>query len=283
MTKFIRYSFLWINFILTSDIYALAKPDIEKPPIQLAIQYNNAINIKNYLVSEKLDGVRARWNGEYLITRGGNIINAPTWFIKDFPASSLDGELWIARNKFDEVSGIVRRSKPDSEQWKKVTFNVFDLPLSTVSFERRYQKMQGIFSQNISSYINLIEQKNIKSKATLNDWLDDIEIKNGEGLMLHHKDSLYQHNRSKHLLKFKKKYDAEAIVIAHLVGKGKYKNMLGALLMEMPNGIQFKLGSGLSDELRRNPPVIGSIITYQYYGLTKNNKPRFASYLRIRQ
>lgn len=283
MTKFIRYSFLWINFILTSDIYALAKPDIEKPPIQLAIQYTNAINIKNYLVSEKLDGVRARWNGEYLITRGGNIINAPTWFIKDFPASSLDGELWIARNKFDEVSGIVRRSKPDSEQWKKVTFNVFDLPLSTVSFERRYQKMQGIFSQNISSYINLIEQKNIKSKATLNDWLDDIEIKNGEGLMLHHKDSLYQHNRSKHLLKFKKKYDAEAIVIAHLVGKGKYKNMLGALLMEMPNGIQFKLGSGLSDELRRNPPVIGSIITYQYYGLTKNNKPRFASYLRIRQ
>jgi len=129
----------------------------------------------------------------------------------------------------------------------------------------------------------LIEQTTLASKAALNQWLNEVEKKQGEGLMLHHKNSLYEHKRSKHLLKMKKVYDAEATVIGHINGKGKYKDMLGALLMVMPNGLEFKLGSGFSDELRRNPPSIGSEVTYQYYGLTKNGKPRFASYLRLRK
>jgi len=281
-----KYLNLWIIFILfINNSYAVSsiKPSlISKPAIQLATRYNPDIKIKDYLVSEKLDGVRARWNGEILITRSGHIINAPKWFIQDFPQQILDGELWIGRNRFDEVSAIVRRKIADDKKWQLITFNIFDLPLSPSPFLKRYREMNQLLSGNSSPHIKLIKQKELVSKVELNDWLDLIEEKHGEGLMLHHKESLYDHNRSNKLLKLKKVYDAEAIVIAHLNGKGKYKDMLGALLMEMPNGIQFRLGSGLSDFLRQNPPKIGSTVTYQYYGITKNGKPRFASYLRIR-
>lgn len=286
MEAIMKYLNLWIIFILfINNSYAVSsiKPSlISKPAIQLATRYNPDIKIKDYLVSEKLDGVRARWNGEILITRSGHIINAPKWFIQDFPQQILDGELWIGRNRFDEVSAIVRRKIADDKKWQLITFNIFDLPLSPSPFLKRYREMNQLLSGNSSPHIKLIKQKELVSKVELNDWLDLIEEKHGEGLMLHHKESLYDHNRSNKLLKLKKVYDAEAIVIAHLNGKGKYKDMLGALLMEMPNGIQFRLGSGLSDFLRQNPPKIGSTVTYQYYGITKNGKPRFASYLRIR-
>lgn len=233
-------------------------------------------------MSEKLDGVRARWNGEYLVTRGGHIVNAPDWFTHEFPNRVLDGELWIGRNRFDEVSAVVRQKKANDNKWKLITFNVFDLPLSGETFVKRYQALQPLINDQSSSYITLIAQKTLLSNAELNQWLNEVEGKRGEGLMLHHKDSLYEHKRSRKLLKLKKVYDAEAKVIAHFKGKGKFKGMLGAMLMEKPNGIQFKLGSGFSDKLRRNPPAIGTTVTYQYYGLTKNGKPRFASYLRLR-
>jgi len=281
MMQYLIYSFM-LMIVFPEDLCAKSQFEINKPTIQLASQYHSDIQIQNYLVSEKLDGVRARWNGERLITRSGLTINTPKWFIQEFPSQTLDGELWIGRNKFDQVSGIVRQKTVDNEQWKKITFNVFDLPLSKAPFLTRYNILQELFSTQLSPYIVLIDQKELDSKKVLHDWLNVIEIKRGEGLMLHHKDSLYEHKRSKSLLKLKKIYDAEAFVVAHINGKGKYKGMLGAMLMEMPNGTQFKLGSGLSDAQRVNPPAIGAVITYQYYGLTKNGKPRFASYLRIR-
>lgn len=256
-----------------------------RPAIQLASRYHQDIKLSDYLVSEKLDGVRARWDGNKLISRGGHIINAPQWFISDFPNVVLDGELWIARNAFDEVSAIARRKTPIAKQWRKVAFHVFDLPLSAKPFGQRYRKLSRLFlSSNISSpYIKLIPHKKMTSRDALMSWLDKVVALDGEGLMLHHQDALYQHKRSKQLLKLKKRYDAEAQVIGYVDGKGKYRGKVGALLMRTPNGIEFKLGSGLTDALRENPPVIGSLVTYQYLGKTKTGKPRFASYLRVRE
>ena len=50
----------------------------------------------------------------------------------------------------------------------------------------------------------------------------------------------------------------------------------------MDDGTRFAIGSGLSDELRRHPPAIGARITFKYYGLTVNGKPRFPVYWRER-
>lgn len=277
----IKGSVFIVCILLSSLCMALDKlPHL--PDIQLASRYQANISINEYLVSEKLDGVRARWDGQQLITRGGHIISAPVWFTEDFPKQVLDGELWIARNRFDEVSAIVRKKVADETHWKLVTFQIFDLPESSREFSERYGLLQRIIQGSTSPFLFLIEQKQLLNTHQLHQWLDEVEAKQGEGLMLHHKQAIYQHKRSKKLLKLKKIYDAEARVIAHIEGRGKYQGMLGSMLMETDNGIRFRLGSGLTDELRRNPPSIGSLVTYQYYGLTKKGKPRFASFLRVR-
>jgi DNA ligase-1 len=100
--------------------------------------------------------------------------------------------------------------------------------------------------------------------------------------MLHRDDAAYETGRSSALLKVTPWLDAEASVVAHLPGKGKYAGMLGALRMEMPDGRRFSLGSGLTDALRRNPPPVGTLVTYRYRELTQNGMPRFPRYLRVR-
>ncbi|MCG6200900.1 DNA ligase [Psychromonas antarctica] len=253
------------------------------PPIQLATLYHQDIDIKAYWVSEKLDGVRAYWDGKNLISRQGNIFNAPRWFIKDFPAIPLDGELWIKRNQFAQVSGIVRQHKDDNKAWQKILFMIFDLPSSKVNFSERITSMRKIVKNNPSPYLKMIQQQQLNSNSELQLLLDKVINKGGEGLMLHLGTAYYQTKRSNNLMKLKKYQDAEAIVLKHLPGKGRNSGRLGALLVKTEAGIIFKIGSGFSDSERENPPPIGSRITYQYIGKTVNNVPRFASFMRIRE
>jgi len=250
--------------------------------IQLANLYNKNINLSEYLVSEKLDGVRAYWNGKELISKQGNIINAPSCFIKDFPPIHLEGELWIERDKFELTSGIVRKEKASCDDWQEVKLMLFDLPQSNKNFWQRYQEMQKIVQEINSKHLQVIKQFKVASHKDLEERLNEVINQGGEGLILHKINSFYQTQRNDNVLKYKTYEDAEAKVIEHIAGKGKFQGMLGAILVENEDGIQFKIGTGFSDEQRKNPPKIGSIITYKFYGKTKNNKPRFASFLRVR-
>lgn len=254
----------------------------DKPDILLAKNFQKDIDVTQYLISEKLDGVRAIWDGHDLITRNGQIIQAPAWFIQDFPQVMLDGELWIARGKFDEVSGIVRQKIPDDHQWALVTYNLFELPDVLGSFSSRYEQMNKIVSQTNVKHLKVIPQFDVKDLATLNRKLAKVIANGGEGLMLHRKNALYVTGRNQALLKLKPSFDAEAKVVGYVDGRGKYAGKMGALLVETENGIRFKLGTGFSDAVRDNPPEIGSTVTYSYKSKTRNGKPRFASFLRVR-
>ncbi|MEL0658211.1 DNA ligase [Psychromonas arctica] len=277
-SQFTYYLFNCIAMLILSISAAIAKP----PPIQLATNYRQDIDVTQYYVSEKLDGIRAYWDGHQLISKQGNVFTAPTWFIKSFPATKMDGELWITRQQFEKVSGIVRTQDNKNMHWKQIKFMIFDLPKSTVSFEQRINKMQTLVADTNSPYLQMIEQQKIPNTEALFDLLNKVVMDKGEGLMLHHQDALYQTKRSRDLMKLKKFEDAEATVIAYLPGKGKYKGLLGAILVKNEEGVTFKIGSGFSDEKRNNPPAIGSVITYRFTGKTNNNIPRFASFVRIR-
>ncbi|MBU6466279.1 MAG: DNA ligase, partial [Burkholderiales bacterium] len=100
---------------------------------------------------------------------------------------------------------------------------------------------------------------------------------------LHRGDSLYREGRSDDLIKVKTHDDAEARVIAHLPGKGKHAGKMGALLLEMPGGQRFKLGTGFSDADRAAPPPVGSWVTYRFLGTHDSGLPRFASFVRVRE
>jgi DNA ligase-1 len=251
-------------------------------PQQLARLYQDDIEIQDYWISEKLDGIRARWDGSALITRNANIIYAPAWFVKNFPLQTLDGELWLARNSFEKTASIVLRKTPNQD-WQNIKFMLFDLPEHTGTFSQRLTAMQLLIDKVASPYLQVIPQFKLTDQNQLMLTLDELVAQGAEGLMLNHHGAYYQDGRSANLLKLKKHQDAEARVIAHIPGKGKYQNMLGALLVELESGLQFKIGSGLSDIQRQNPPSIGTVITFKYFGLTAKGIPRFASFLRIKQ
>ena len=257
-------------------------PAGEAPPLLLADVYRDDVDLDRYWVSEKLDGVRAYWDGERLVSRSGNRFNAPPWFVEHFPRVPLDGELWMGRGTFERLSGAVRRQTPDGGQWRGIRFMVFDLPSSPATFDRRLQRLREMFETIESPYVALVEQFRVADRGELMDVLHRVVEGGGEGLMLHKDSSLYAAGRTGDLLKLKVHEDAEAVVVGHLPGKGRLTGMLGALVVEMPDGRRFRLGTGFSDEERRNPPPLGTTVTYKYHGKTRNGVPRFASFLRVR-
>ncbi|MCL1039034.1 DNA ligase [Shewanella submarina] len=248
--------------------------------LQLATNFREDIAIEQYLVSEKLDGVRGRWTGTEMLTRSGRTVPLPKWFTQGWPDIQLDGEIWLGCNRFDEVSALVRSDAADDILWQQVRFMVFDMPDPQLPFSQRYDLLLKLLEGQ--PHIRPVAQFRVGSLEELNALLDERVKAGAEGLMLHHQDAEYRDGRQKQLLKLKPLYDAEARVLAHLPGKGKYQGMMGALLVRMADGREFRLGTGFSDADRANPPPIGSLVTFQYLGLTSNGLPRFASFVRIR-
>ncbi len=253
----------------------------EKPPLLLANTYHQKVDLKDYWISEKYDGFRAYWDGKNLMTRQGHRFSAPTWFTKGFPSLPLDGELWIARQSFEQLASVVRRQQPH-QGWQQVRYLVFDSPSSKEIFDQRLKILERIISEAKSPYLTLVPQFTLGTHDELMRELQRRVDAGAEGLMLHHRQSYYHQGRSSDLLKLKPLEDAEARVIKHLGGKGKYQSMMGALLVELPSGLSFRLGTGFSDQQRQDPPAIGRIVTFQYTGLTQRGVPRFARFLRVR-
>ena len=277
--------FLWALVSLPTFSYAQTSP-----ALQLANVYRSEIDIKNYWVSEKLDGVRAYWDGAQFISKNGNAYVAPEWFTKKMPNFALDGELWIARNTFDELSGIVRKNVPVDSEWRKVSYQVFDLPQNPGTFDERLDALNKLFgtasAKREPDNLVVIKQFKVQGHSALMSELDRVVNLGGEGLMLHLGSSHYHGRRNDDLLKLKQHFDAEARVIEHYAGKGKYLGMLGSMLVETldesSKRVKFRIGTGFSDKERRMPPPVGAVISYKYFGYTKSGLPKFASYLRIR-
>jgi DNA ligase-1 len=252
------------------------------PRNMLPTLYRPGVDVREYWVSEKLDGVRGRWDGHHLWARSGESIDPPAWFTAGWPTQSLDGELWIARGRFDAISTLVRTPGISGAGWRAVHLMVFDLPDDRSPFERRVQHIRTLVATTHSSSLRAIPQFHVDSRAELDARLKAIVAAGGEGLVLQHRDALYTPGRSATLLKYKPYDDTEARVVAYTPGQGKYAGQLGALIVRRPDGMQFRLGGGFSDRERAHPPPIGSDVTYRYNGLTAKGTPRFARFLRVR-
>ncbi|WP_153634053.1 DNA ligase [Marinobacter salsuginis] len=264
-------------FLLFCPI-AVAKP----PELTLANVYQKGMSMDGYWVSEKLDGVRAYWTGERFLSRGGHEYRAPTWFTEGFPDHPLDGELWMGRGRFAELSGAVRQEVPDDDDWQRIRFMVFDLPDKEATFDQRLTRLRVLIEEVGSPYMALVDQQRASTHEKLMQRLDEAVDGGAEGLMLRLGGSRYRSGRSNDLLKVKQYQDAEALVVRHLPGQGKFEGLMGSLLVELEDGRQFRIGSGFTDGERASPPDPGTTITFKYYGLTATGLPRFASFLRIR-
>ena len=254
----------------------------QAPPLLLAHSWDNFSDPTNWWMSEKLDGVRAYWDGSQLLSRLGTKIHAPDWFTLGLPSVPLDGELWIGRKMFQKTVGIVKR-QDKSDHWRQVCLRVFDAPKSGLEFEQRLDVAASLVKKCSLQHIQLHEHFPCKGIDHLRSELSRVESLGGEGLMLRKPGSAYEVGRSFTLLKVKTFHDAEARVVGHQPGRGKHKGKLGALLVELENGTAFSLGTGFSDAQRLAPPQVGSLVTFRYQELTDGGVPRFPSFLRIHE
>ena len=251
------------------------------PSLMLAEVYRPGIAVADYWVSEKLDGVRAFWDGAHLISRGGHRVRAPAWFLAGFPLESLDGELWMGRGRFETLAGTVRRLEPVDTDWREVRFMAFDLPGLAAPFGERLSRLQGLVAASGNPRLSVLEQVRVPNHEALMAMLARVARAGGEGLMLHRDAAWYRGGRTPDLLKLKPYEDAEALVVAQVPGKGRFQGMLGALEVVEGAGRRFRIGTGFTDSLRRNPPPIGSRVTFKFQGRTAEGLPRFASFLRV--
>jgi len=273
------FAIILLTFLVPSPVVA---DELESPDLMHASPYDDAVDVSAYLVSEKLDGVRGHWTGERLLTRSGHRVHPPAWFTADWPSTPMDGELWLDRGHFAKVSGIVRTREPVDSEWREVRFMVFDLPAHDGPFEARARRIRELLGTANVAWLRPVPQSTVADIDDLDAWLERVVDAGGEGLMLHRRDGRYRAGHSDALLKYKQHTDAEARVVAHTSGKGRYRGMLGALVVERPDGLRFRLGTGFSDSERADPPPIGSRVTYRYNGFTANGVPRFARFLRVR-
>jgi len=249
--------------------------------IMLPRVYTDGIDVAGWLVSEKLDGVRGYWDGKKLLSKNGVPLHPPAAFIVNFPPFALEGELWGGRGTFEKTVSTVKKQQPH-DGWLTLQFAIFDVPRATGGFTRRLQKAKDWFAHHPTRFAFVIPQKSIKDKEQLKTELQRVETLGGEGLIVRMPDALYTGGRSRGILKVKSYLDMEAEVIAHIEGKGRNRGRLGSLLVELPDKTRFKIGTGFSDEERINPPPVGSIITFKYYGFYESGRPRFPSFIRGR-
>jgi len=274
------------RFLLLAGVGALAARVAtarEAPPaLMLAEAYRPGMALADYWVSEKYDGVRGYWDGTRLWTRGGEPVMAPAWFTAKLPKQPLDGELWAGRGQFALAVSTVRSQTPNDTAWHSMRFMVFDLPGHGGEFTARLAALRKLLPITDAPWVVAVPQERATTHAELHALLDKTVKMGGEGLMLHRGGSLYRAERTSDLLKVKLHEDAEARVVGHVPGKGRHGGRLGALLVETPEGQRFKLGTGLTDAEREDPPALGSWVTYRFNGTNPGGLPRFARFVRVR-
>lgn len=234
---------------------------------------------QGFWASEKLDGIRAYWTGTELLTRQGNPIYAPQSFLAALPNVALDGELWAGRGEFQTVLRTVLDQTPNDNDWQRIGFYVFDLPQHPGRFSERYLELKHLVADQ-ADVIQLVEQQPVANDSALADRLTQITDAGGEGLMLHHPDSLYLGARVDSLVKLKAYQEMDVSVLGMNPGQGRLTGMMGSLQVRMADGTVFNVGSGFTDQQRHDPPKKGQTIMVRYNGVTEKGIPRFARFIR---
>lgn len=257
-------------------------PSSAPPSLWLANTYGGDENLTDYWVSEKYDGIRGFWDGSQLLSRSGKALNPPAWFVQGWPSTSFEGELWAGLGQFEQAASVIQQKQATGNEWRAMRFMVFDTPTPNKPFTERIALYQGMVKLIGKPWVQGVEQSQIQSHSDLATLLHKTVQAGGEGLVLHRASSNYQRGRSDDVLKVKLHQDAEAKVVGYEAGQGKHRQRTGALWVETEQGLRFKLGTGLTDAQRKNPPAVGQWVTYRYRGLTGKGVPRFASFVRLR-
>ena len=271
-----------VQIVLQVLIVLLLSAPVVAVEMMLPRVYSPEVDVSGWLMSEKLDGVRGYWDGKQLLSKNGNRLYPPEAFVRDWPPFPVEGELWGGRSRFEKTVSIVKKQQPHNG-WLQLKFAIFDVPQSDGRFIERMARAIEWLAEHPTPYAYVIPQAKVRDSDHLQQELKRIESLGGEGLIVRRPDTYYKDGRTAEILKVKNYQDAEAKVLAHLPGKGRNQGRLGALLVALDDGTQFKIGSGFRDAEREAPPSIGEVVTFKHYGKYPSGIPRFPSFLRLRR
>lgn len=252
----------------------------EAPRLFLLKTYRDDMDVTGWVMSEKLDGVRAYWDGEKLKSRSGRVLSPPHDYTKDFPPFALDGELWSSRGAFEHVVSIVN-SKVAHERWNQLSYYIFEVPDQKGGLFDRLNVLEAYMDKHSVEEIKIISQKMIKSKQEVKEYFDEVIKLGGEGIVIRDPKEVYYTGRTNSAFKYKPFMDAECRLVSVIEGKGKLTGQMGAIRCDFEGRI-IKIGSGFNADHRRYPPGIGSWISFKYYGLTHLGNPKYPVFLRVR-
>lgn len=250
------------------------------PEMMLAMDYEpGGPDPSGWLVGEKLDGVRARWDGRQLWSRGGLLYPAPAWFTADLPAVALDGELWAGRGRFQHVCSVVRKKVPIDAEWRGLQFRVFDAPGHPAGFAERLAYAAALLPGG--PLASIIPHQVCRGPDNLREIYTAVVEAGGEGIVLRDPGAAYEAGYSPHMLRLVPLQRAEAKVIAYKEGKGAWAGQVAALVCAW-QGLDFCVSSGLSTTDRQRPPRRGAMITFSYKGRTESGRPRQPVFIGVR-
>lgn len=163
---------------------AAASANADAPGLLLAHAWENDTDLTDWWMSEKLDGVRAYWDGRQFISRLGNVYHAPDFFTAGLPEIPLDGELWLGRKAFQRCVSIVRR-QDKSDLWQSVRFLVFDLPAAAAPFEERLAQLRERLPPNQSPFADRHGHASVRHRHGPRLAIGERDVRQSAGLFVH--------------------------------------------------------------------------------------------------
>ena len=142
-------------------------------------------DVAGFFLSEKLDGWRVMVSGGRLVTRGGNFLSAPQWFMDGLP-DGIDAELFAGRGGFNQIQGMMR------DGWHGLTLQVFDAVIPG-AFRKRLAFLRSL---ELPSHVQLVEQVRCRDTKHLIEAADAIVAAGGEGAVVRDPRALYVPGRS---------------------------------------------------------------------------------------
>lgn len=239
-------------------------------------------NVVGWKYSEKLDGVKAIFDGETLRTRAGNVFPTPKDFINELRecvgSLKVEGELYLGRGTFAETATLRTNSR---SIWSRVSFRIFDVNLPDLNWKQRRNLLRGC---EFTKRIRLIKIHTATTLEKLETFFKRVIEKGGEGVVIANPDAFYCEGYSNNLLKWKDKNDDEAQIIGFNVGENGTLSSFNVKFISGENCV-FRIGQGLKKIERQNYTKyfkIGDVITFSYELLSYSGKPRAPIFKGIR-
>ena len=248
-----------------------------------------------YIVQHKLDGVRCVVIDDELYSRYGNVFPTLKHIKEELKLNKekliLDGELYTDDINFEQIVGLVKKSKKTSEEEKnslKIYLNIFDYIESGLTFEQRYSNLCYFLKKHNFQDLKLVKTEKCFSEKEIYVYLEKYIMEGYEGVVMRNLRGKYQPNtRSIHLQKLKKSKDEKFEIIGFSAPNTGTEYGCVIWTWKAKNGKTFSVKPLGNLEERRQQFIngkkyLGKKLTVKYQELTNHGIPRFPIGLAIR-